>query len=138
MVTGVRPTNAAAPAHRRRLWVVVVVLAIVASGVLAAIFVPVNRASRQIQVDSAAGAVATLSLPANVWVTVQFEHRGGPTMGYWMNGPGGGMMFRHGGMMGGDGYSFWSSGGPYQCWAGYWGNWSGSTYVWVNATWGLL
>ena len=59
-------------------------------------------------------------------------------MMYWMEGPGGGMMFDHHGMMGGDSYSFWSNGGSFECWAGYEGGGQGMTPVWVNATWGLL
>lgn len=105
---------------------------------MAAIFVPVYSASAEIQVTSASGSSATLSIPSGVWVTVHFDHRGNMPMEYWMNGPGGGMMFNHHGMMDGDGYSFWSNGGGYHCWAGYSGDWQGMGPVWVNATWGLL
>ena len=106
------------------------------AGLLDAIFVPVNSESRQIQVTSDAGASATLSLPSSTWVPLQFSHHGSMPMMYWMEGLGGGMMFPHQGMMGGDSFSFWSNSGNFRCWAGYEG--AGMTPVWVNATRGLL
>ena len=125
---------------RRRLLLLVVVVAIVAvAGLLAAIFVPINSESKEIQFTSANSASATLSLPQSAWVTVHFDHHGSTSMSYWMDGAGGGgMMFNHGGMMGGDSYSFWSNGGDYICWASYSGGGPGMTPVWVNATWGAL
>ena len=124
---------------RRRFWfVIVVVLVVVVAGLLAAIFVPVHSESKQIEVSSTTGSSATLSLPQSAWVTIHFAHPGNMPMMYWMNEPGGGMMFNHRGMMGGDSYSFWSSGGSYQCWAGFEGGGYGMTPVWVNATWGLI
>ena len=124
---------------RRRGWLVVVVVVVVAiAGLLTALFVPVHSESQEIQVTSASGSSASLSLPSSTWVTVHFNHAGSMSMSYWMNSPGGGMMFNHQGMMGGDSYSFWSSGGSYRCWAGYSGMGQGMTPVWVNATWGLI
>jgi len=122
----------------RRLLVVLVVVVIVGAGLLAALFVPYNSESKEIQVTSSSGTSTTLSLPDAAWVTVHFEHPGPMAMAYWMNGPGGSMMFHHGGMMGGDSYSFWSNGGDFQCGAGYEETGQGMTPVWVNATWGLL
>ena len=125
--------------RRRRWWLVIVtVLVVTIVGVLAAIFVPIHSESQEIPVSSASGSSATLSLPSSTWVTVHFNHAGSMPMAYWMNGPGGGMMFDHQGMMSGDSYSFWSSGGSYRCWAGYSGMGQGMTPVWVNATWGLI
>jgi uncharacterized membrane protein len=122
----------------RWLLIAVVVLGVVIAGLLAAIFVPYNSESKEIQVSSSDASSATFSLPQAAWVTVHFAHHGMMAMMYWMNGPGGGMMFNHRGMMGGDSYSFWSGGGSFQCWAGYDGAGQGVTPVWVNATWGLL
>lgn len=116
----------------------VVVLVVVVAGLLAAIFVPIHSSSKEIQVASDSSASATFTFPQATWVTVHFDHPGAMRMSYWMNGPGGGMMFRHGGMMSGDSYSFWSNGGSFECWAGYQGGPSGASPVWVNATWGLL
>ena len=126
------------PTRRRILVIVIVVLLVTIGGLLAAIFIPFHSESKQIQVSSSSGTSASLSFPGSTWVTVHFSHAGSMPMAYWMNGPGGGMMFNHHGMMGGDTYSFWSSGGDYQCWAGYASTGSGMTPVWVNATWGIL
>ncbi|HYA70752.1 MAG TPA: hypothetical protein VEH28_05225 [Thermoplasmata archaeon] len=117
---------------------IVVVAVVAVAGLLAAVLVPVNSESKEIQLTSSSGASATLSLPQSAWVTVHFSHSGNMPMMYSMNGPGGGMMFNHHGMMGADTYSFWSNGGNYQCWAGYEGQWRGMSPVWVNATWGVL
>ena len=114
------------------------VIVVAVAGLLAAIFIPVNSESKQIQVTSVSGSSTTLSLPSSTWVTIRFSHDGSMPMMYWMEGPGGGMMFDHHGMMGGDSYSFWSNGGSFECWAGYEGGGQGMTPVWVNATWGLL
>ncbi len=117
---------------------IAVLLVVAGIGVPAAIFVPVHSESQEIQVTSASGSSTSLSLPSSTWVTVHFDHPGSMPMTYWMNGPGGGMMFNHHGMMGGDSYSFWSNGGSYRCWAGYSGMGQGRMPVWVNATWGLV
>ena len=126
------------PRKHRLLLIIVVVIVVAVAGLLAAILVPVHSESREIQVTSASGSSATLSLPSSAWVTIHFSHYGSMPMMYWMEGPGGGMMFNHHGMMGGDSYSFWSSGGSFECWAGYQGSGAGMTPVWVNATWGLI
>ena len=124
---------------RRRWWLVIPVVVVIAvAGLLAAIFLPVHSESQEIQVDSASGSSTTLSLPSSTWVTVHFDHPGSMHMSYWMNGPGGGMMFNHQGLSGGDSYSFWSSGGSYRCWAGYADMGQGIMPVWVNASWGLI
>lgn len=126
-----------APKKHRRLAVVTVVVVVIVAGLLAAIFIPYNSQSKEIQVSPGAPASATFTLPAANWVTVHFDHHGAMSMMFWMNGPGG-MMFNHRGMMSGDSYSFWSGGGDFQCWAGYDGGGQSRTPVWVNATWGLL
>ena len=136
----VGPTTSGGERPRKRRWwlVITVVLVVAVAGVLAAIFIPVHSSSQVIQVTSTSGSSATLSLPASSWVTLHFDHPGTMAMRYWMNGPGGGMMFNHQGMMNGDTYSFWSGGGNFQCWAGYAISGSGVTPVWVNATWGMI
>jgi uncharacterized membrane protein len=132
-------TPPAKPKRRRRLLVIIVVVVVAVAGLVAAIFVPVNSESKEIQFTTANSASATLSLPQSAWVTVHFDHHGSTPMSYWMDGAGGGgMMFNHQGMMGGDSYSFWSNGGDYMCWASYGGGAPGMSPVWVNATWGLL
>ncbi len=125
--------------RRRKLAVVLVTLAVVAVGLVAAIFVPVHSASREISLSSGTSAGTTFNFPQAAWVTVHFDHPGAMPMEYWMSGPGGGMMFHHGAAGNGDSYSFWSNGGSFECWAGFAGGPQGpSDTVWVNATWGLL
>ena len=139
MSAGAKTNAPPNPKRRRILLAVVVVVVVAVAGLLAAIFVPLNSESKQIQFATATSASATLSLPQSAWVTVHFEHHGSMPMSYWMNGAGGGgMMFNHQGMMSGDSYSFWSNGGDYMCWASYSGGGPEVSPVWVNATWGLL
>ena len=136
----VRPTASGGERPRKRRWwlVITVVLVVAAAGVLGAIFLPAHSSSEVILVSSTSGSSATLSLPPSSWVTVHFDHPGAVSMRYWMNGPGGGMMFNHQDMMNGDSCSFWSGGGNFQCWAGYGSATQGTTPVWVNVTWGMI
>ena len=141
MSTGVERTITKRPSVRRRWLTLTIALVGVAAGLVAAVFVPVTSESKEVPVTTTGGESTTLSVPASVWVTIDFDHPGSMPMAYWMEGPGGGMMFHHRGMMGGDSSSFRSNGGGFRCWAGYdeFGTGGqGMAPVWVNATWGLL
>jgi hypothetical protein len=117
---------------------------VVVTAFLAMILVPVQSASKEIQVSPRSSATADLSIPRAGWVTVHFDHVGGSAgmmagsgMTYWMDGPSG-MMFNHSMMRADDSYSFWTWGGTYRCGAGYAGLGPGMMDVWVNASWGML
>ncbi|MCI4340374.1 MAG: hypothetical protein L3J73_03805 [Thermoplasmata archaeon] len=127
------------PKRRRRLLLVAAVAALVVAASFALLFVPANTSSNQIVVAPGASATTQLTIPHPGRVTVHFDdpHGMGPAMHYWMQGSSG-MMFNHAMMNGGDGYSFWSWGGTYDCGAAYEGSGSGMMTIWVNATWGML
>lgn len=116
------------------------VVLVVAVGLIASVFAPFHSTALELKLLPGSAAAANFSVPQSSWVTVHIEHRGSMSMTYWMDGPTGGAMFDHRGMMGQDAYSysFGTWGGPFQCWAEYGGNGSVMTTVWVNVTWGLL
>ncbi len=117
---------------------IVVGVVLAASGLLAAIFVPVHSSSQLLQVSDGTTASASVTVPQAAWVTVHFSHPFGAAMMYGMDGPSG-MMFSHREAAGGDSYSFGTWGGTFRCWAEPAGpGMAGSVPVWVNATWGLL
>ncbi len=129
--------RARAPAHRRWLVVSVVVAIVVAVSLLGMIFLPVNSQSQLLTVQPGTTAYANLTFHGPTWATVHYAHSGSMAMNFGMDGPSG-MMFRHGGMMNGDSYSFGTWGGTYRCWAAMNGTGSGPVQVWVNVSWGMF
>jgi len=62
---------------------------IVASALLALMFVPYPSASNEIQVSPGSSATTAITIPQVGWVAVHFSHPSGMAMHYWMDGLGG-------------------------------------------------
>ena len=131
------PSPRLLPPHRRRVGLVLGIVALVTVGVLAAFFVPLRSETHYVQAGYGSASAVDLSVPYPTWVTVHFSHPNGVRMMYYMNGPGG-MMFNHGMMSGADTYSFGSWGGTYHCGVQLEDHYSGMMPIWVNVTYGMI